>query len=392
MKILAKASPEALSKRSFNGRTALHFAWDELESTEWLLEQKLDKDATDKSNETALFLAAQGGYSRIVGILLEHGADLKVANDEKKTALHAAAYHGKEEVAEMIGKKLRADIAKAKDESSKQLIADLVNAKDEYGYSPLQLAVRGNEVDCAIALLQYPGIDIDIRDREGKNPLMLAIQKTEGLSSAIVRLVESFEKSKANDEKSTTKKGIHACDRQGRTVLHIAAACKTYELFDSLVGFGAAKEAKDIQGRTVFHHATIGRNTNVLEMLLRDDSLKDLNVKDKHGWSPLHWACRVQGRDTRTVELLLEGRNVIAERSQPSVDGWTPENIAIFHSARAITSILRKPAKYAAEGLEADDSLRNESQQAQKKWKVGQRHTGVGCDGCGLYVSFIHPF
>ncbi|PVH71017.1 ankyrin [Cadophora sp. DSE1049] len=221
---------------------------------------------------------------------------------------------------------------------------------------------------------------------------MLAVQKKLEKSS-VEKLLDIIKKAKDHEENSTTKDGIHACDRQGRTVLHIAAAGQSWEVFQLLVDSGANKEARDIQGRTVFHHAAIKENNDLLDMLMCNDTLKDLNVRDRHGWSPLHWASRSQTGDTRTIELLLKGKNVIVERSQPSVHGWTPENIAIFHNASAISSFLQKPAKNTAEGLEAEDLVKTERQQGQKRWKVGQRHRWCECDGCGQQVSLcFHLF
>lgn len=51
----------------------------------------LTKNRTDDEGETALMAAARAGKLEIVRILLEAGADAKVANKSGATALHMAA-------------------------------------------------------------------------------------------------------------------------------------------------------------------------------------------------------------------------------------------------------------------------------------------------------------
>ena len=54
MEVLWKAAPTVIRRSSNSGRTPLHFAHDEPESTEWLLAHDVEVDAKDESGQTSL--------------------------------------------------------------------------------------------------------------------------------------------------------------------------------------------------------------------------------------------------------------------------------------------------------------------------------------------------
>ena len=47
-----------------------------------------------QSGQTALHAAAGGGHGEVVRLLLEHGSDARIEDNERNTPLHAAAAHG----------------------------------------------------------------------------------------------------------------------------------------------------------------------------------------------------------------------------------------------------------------------------------------------------------
>lgn len=75
-------------------RTALHYAVEAEHYlvAKWLLENGADVNANDdgKIGETALSLAAQGGYPEIVELLLKHGANPDIPGWMSITARHRA--------------------------------------------------------------------------------------------------------------------------------------------------------------------------------------------------------------------------------------------------------------------------------------------------------------
>jgi len=61
----------------------------------WLGSSTCDVDAKQQqSGQTALHAAAGGGHGEVVRLLLEHGSDARIEDNERNTPLHAAAAHG----------------------------------------------------------------------------------------------------------------------------------------------------------------------------------------------------------------------------------------------------------------------------------------------------------
>ncbi|KAJ1476984.1 ankyrin repeat-containing domain protein, partial [Baffinella frigidus] len=54
------------------------------------------------AGRTPLFAAALGGHTDILLLLLEHGADVSVADDDGWTSLHIAAFLGREKVVRLL--------------------------------------------------------------------------------------------------------------------------------------------------------------------------------------------------------------------------------------------------------------------------------------------------
>jgi ankyrin repeat protein len=55
-----------------------------------LLDRDDDKDTKDNSGRTALHYAAENGDEAIVQLLVEQGANKRIRDDSKETALHIA--------------------------------------------------------------------------------------------------------------------------------------------------------------------------------------------------------------------------------------------------------------------------------------------------------------
>ena len=86
----------------FNGRTLLHFAYDQPKSLALLIEAGVDIDARDNNGETALIQAARTGNSNSVRLLLKAGANIDVKDRTGMTALKYAEKKGHAACAQMI--------------------------------------------------------------------------------------------------------------------------------------------------------------------------------------------------------------------------------------------------------------------------------------------------
>lgn len=95
-----------------------------LDIAELLLARGAKVDAQDDNYEfTALHYAARFGTTKVAGVLIAHGADIKAKDKWDYQPIHWAAYHDRPEIIELL-------IAKGAD----------VNAKTSLGQTPLELA------------------------------------------------------------------------------------------------------------------------------------------------------------------------------------------------------------------------------------------------------------
>ena len=62
----------------------------------------------------------------------------------------------------------------------------------------------------------------------------------------------------------------------------------------------------------------------------------EINVKDNHGMTPLHWAAR-KGHTTIVEYLLTKG----AEINVKDNDGWTPLHFAAYRGRKDVVALLQ---------------------------------------------------
>lgn len=485
---------EVLNRPSHNGRTALHFAFDEPRSIEWLLDHKARVDAADNAGETTLMIAAGHGMTRSVELLLKYHADAQLADWNGKTALHHIA----------------GSAGSSNEECARKLLQSrpiLLECRDADKHSPLSLAISSSNIALASILLKefYPSMDatrlregLDGLDAEGNTPLLLAIEKREldvakqlmelganpnirnkrrhnalliavykaielddlkhmirilvdesdraatrayvnaggGLDASALHLAAQLDepefveylielgadvnfeggpyktalmaaaaggceevvdlllKKGADREKSggvfpnafsaalssrtssvlleQLKVGTSAKtkDNQGRTTMHIAARLSLWSTIKELeTCYDGSLVEKDVQGRTLLHHAAMSGSCDFFVEFEAShaDIFTETNVKDRDGWTPLHWACRYNGGKEILDFLKSRGASLL----EATNDGWTPENIAIFHEADDIVDWLAQ----------------NRTEQGQERWQVGSANSRFSCDGCGLMAS-----
>jgi ankyrin repeat protein len=97
-----------------------------------------------------------------------------------------------------------------------------------------------------------------------------------------------------------------AQDKDGRTVLHLAAERRCEEFVRLLLQKGAGTAATDIYGRTILHSAAEGGNKVIVQLLL--DRGVDPNVTDHLGRTAMLWA--VECGHYEIARLLVKTANV----------------------------------------------------------------------------------
>ncbi len=117
----------------------------------------IEIDRGTENGMTPLMLAACGGYSPIVRILLNKGASISIANDHGITAMHFSARAGHLAVTKLLVK-----------------AGANLEARDNQGYTPLHVAAGETGRSEVVRLLIDSGANPNSRLRDGGTPLCVA--------------------------------------------------------------------------------------------------------------------------------------------------------------------------------------------------------------------------
>lgn len=130
----------------------------EIDRVRQLIQQGVDVDQPDGSQDVPLIMAAYLGHTEIVAVLLAAGADVTAVDPGMKaTALHAAAYAGRTDAARLL-------IEHGID----------VDKQGPYnGYTALHDAIWQNNVETAREIVEA-GANLQLRSNEGQTPLEMA--------------------------------------------------------------------------------------------------------------------------------------------------------------------------------------------------------------------------
>jgi ankyrin repeat protein len=260
-----------------------------------LLKCGVDIHAQDKDKDTALHWAAFSGRPEITRLLLDHGANPNVENDQGLTPLHQVS-RGKYTSQEHGVGITRLLLERRAD----------VNARQKNLFTPLHWAAFKGRLEIAQLLLDH-----------GAN----AKAESDGRETALHML--------SRGEYDTQEQGvgiaqillkcgvdIHAQDKDKDTALHWAAFSGRPEITRLLLDHGANPNVENDQGVTPLHHVSRGKYTSqehgvgITRLLLERSA--DVNARQKNLFTPLHWAA-FKGRLEIAQLLLDHGANAKAE-------------------------------------------------------------------------------
>lgn len=206
-----------INKVDAKGRTPLY--WAALQGSrsvaEYLISRgaQIEKGADWKDDDTPLHVASGKGYTDVVALLLDKGANVNKENRVGQTPLHLAAWRGHSETVGYL-------VSYGAD----------VNVKDKRGYTPLHVedinqGARGGYRE-AVELLIAAGADVNARASvpEGYTPLMGACIIG---SKEVVQLLISH------------GADVNAWSDELRTPLDLAIAYRHKEIEDVLRKHGA---------------------------------------------------------------------------------------------------------------------------------------------------------
>lgn len=204
--------------------------------------KKVDIDAVDRHNRTALHFAVVQGHPNIVWFLLGNNARHTVCDDDGRTALLKAVECGHKECMTLL-----------LDRGAN------INHADFSGNSCLHIAVKQGALDMADILLQK-GADVGVANNSGEHPLHLALRTQ---NKDMVQLLLRREAP------------VNAVDRENRTPLMLAAKNGNLALAQLFFEYGAQLYVTDSNGWTAEDYALLGGHQNVaseLKTLMKKDA------------------------------------------------------------------------------------------------------------------------
>lgn len=326
----------------------LHYAVNEgsIKGTKAVLQEgSVDVDQGTPKGRTPLMLAASKGYTRIIRLLLDRGADLTIANEIGDTALHNSADHGHVPATKMLMK----------------AGADL-EAANIGGATPLHLAAHEGQAEVMSALIEA-GANVDSRGPAGATPMFFAAQnghvgairellraKADPLlatahlvgadTTDIVPLDVAAEEGHLDVVRHLVQNlGIEACGGAGygSQALCLAAQQQRVDVMAVLMGAGVVDT-----GKSLARAARFGREPSVKYLLQQrnrettgDDAY--VNTRDApYGETPLLLAVGFRGCcSPRIVRLLVDAGADTTSAVQVTLEG----GLVLFHDTPlAVTS------------------------------------------------------
>ncbi len=208
IELIVKTCPGAISRVTYEGKSALHDAAEKgcATAVETLIKLGTSVNLVDKKSRTALWWAMSRSHEKVANILLDVGADPSIDcpnyslafeaskntpalvkrllndkrfnytadNHDEVTCLHHATWIKSNDVAMLY---LEHDMARE---------GKLVNATNEYGSTPLHDAAWVDNVQM-VRLLLEAGADTEIRNHEEGTPLEMAMKKGHAEIAELIR-------------------------------------------------------------------------------------------------------------------------------------------------------------------------------------------------------------
>jgi len=290
-----------------------------IERVKQLIEEGADVNVKYRRGTTVLHLASGAGRMDMVELLISKGATINTPDEKGWTPLHEAADKSHVDIvkflmaegAEFSPIHMAAYFGEL--DKIKSLVAKDVNVneKDTAGFTPLHSAVCGKQIKTTDFLLSN-GADANAKDNWGWTPLIWAIWNHD--LNTIKLLVDKGAKADVPDEQGFTpltwatweqnkdivkviiskEPNINTEDTDGCTPLYWAAFSSSNDVFELFLDRLNASES--------IHFAACKGDLDTVKTFLEKDP--NVNVKDKFGCTPLHWAALAKTNEV--AEFLID--------------------------------------------------------------------------------------
>ncbi|XP_078093347.1 inversin isoform X2 [Mustelus asterias] len=346
---LIAANPNLKDAKDPFGRTPLMYCVlaDRLDCAETLIKAGVNVNKADRSQRTALHLAAQKGNYRFMKLLLSRHANWMQKDLEEMTPLHLATRHKSPKCLALLLKFMAPGEVDTQDKNKqtalhwsayynhpehvKLLIKhdSNIGIPDIEGKIPLHWAASNKDttaihtVKCILEAAPTESL-LNWQDYEGRTPLHFAVADGNEAVVDVLTLYEGCNITSYDNLFRTplhwaallghaqighlllerNKSGTIPSDSQGATPLHYAAQSNFAETVEVFLNHPSVKDDPDLEGRTAFMWAAGKGSDDVLRTMLRVKSDIDINMADKYGGTALHAA--VLSGHVSTVKLLLK--------------------------------------------------------------------------------------
>lgn len=261
-----------------------------LDKLKELLKAHPDKVDIVRSDKTSLQIASHQGFSEVVDLLVQLGANVSLQDSEGDTALHYAAFGNQPMTAAALlkggadGNKLNKNkcsplhvaVNKGYTEVVKTLLSYScdANAQDSYGDTVLHDAIAKDFIEIVELLVNFRGVDLSVKNKRGFNCLHHAALKGNAKAAALI---------------------VHKCPEllnvvkeDGFSALHLAALNGHHNVVQCLI---EARPGSDVNFRnsrqqTPLLLAVDKRHVTIAKLLLEKGA--QVNAQDDVGDSPLH--------------------------------------------------------------------------------------------------------
>ncbi|XP_027511592.1 ankyrin repeat and protein kinase domain-containing protein 1 isoform X1 [Corapipo altera] len=311
-----------------NGLTLLHLMviQGNVEKVKFLLGCKANVNSQVGCGYTPLIMAVQKRLPEICSVLIEHGADPNVPDEDGWTPLHFAAQSGDDRIVRLL-----------LDHQAR------VDAQEQDGWTPLHLAAQNNFENVARVLLSRQA-DSNTQEGDGKTALHVAACFGHvGLVKLLASQGADLERKQKNHRTPLhvavergkfrvvhylLKNGtcVNSLDQNHYSALHLAAVRGKLLICEKLIKHGANVELRTDKGWTPLHLASFKGHVEIIRLLRR--SRARLSARGSMDWTPLHLATRY-GDEPVVSELLRGG----ADPDVPEGSGWAPLHFAVLRGS-----------------------------------------------------------
>lgn len=307
-----------------------------IETLKLLLEQGADVNAENDAGRTAFHLWFIKGEVTVEGVkmLLDHGADPRITcSVAHYNALQYFAARGDDPAVLDLLLAHGVDI-------------NAFHPEDDWKFPPLHVLLTRREVPGPL-LEAFVKHNADTNSENAMSARPLQMVCTNGQFENLKILLQS-EVLEMDDP-----------DLHGTTAVHEATFFGHSKCVDLLLEHGADPDITDKLNRIALHTAARKGLVEAVRVLLKYS--KQVNLLDKHGWSPLFCACLSKDEEAALLILdaLIERNLSLAEINKPSRSGRTVLRQAADHGFDKVVSkliSLASPSDTASLALNASDT------------------------------------